>query len=396
MNADRADRIAAALDTFRIELPSWGFANTGTRFGKFMQPAAATTLEEKFSDAAQVHALTGACPTLALHVRWDLPAGVESTAQVATLAQRFGIAAGSINPNLFEEQHYKFGSFGNPDAAVRGHARAHGIESVEIGRRLGSRDVTFWFADGSNYPGTANFRQRRRWFEESLTAVHAKLAADQRMLVEYKPFEPAFYHTDIADWGMALLHARAAGPQARVLVDTGHHYLSQNIEQIVAWLLMEGMLGGFHFNDRRYADDDLTIGSIDPYQVFRIFHEIRSFEAETGAAADIAYMIDQSHNLKGKIEAMIQTVAVAQELYAKAALVDHAALAGAQSTSDLIAAESILQDAFATDVRPAVREWRTARGRPADPMDAFRQSGYLERITNDRAARNAAASSSYA
>ena len=396
MNADRADRIAAALDTFRIELPSWGFANTGTRFGKFMQPAAATTLEEKFSDAAQVHALTGACPTLALHVRWDLPAGVESTAQVATLAQRFGIAAGSINPNLFEEQHYKFGSFGNPDAAVRGYARAHGIESVEIGRRLGSRDVTFWFADGSNYPGTANIRQRRRWFEESLTAVHAKLAADQRMLVEYKPFEPAFYHTDIADWGMALLLARAAGPQARVLVDTGHHYLSQNIEQIVAWLLMEGMLGGFHFNDRRYADDDLTIGSIDPYQVFRIFHEIRSFEAETGAAADIAYMIDQSHNLKGKIEAMIQTVAVAQELYAKAALVDHTALAVAQSKTDLIAAESILQDAFATDVRPAVREWRTAQDRPADPMDAFRQSGYLERITNDRAARNAAASSSYA
>ena len=396
MNADRADRIAAALDTFRIELPSWGFANTGTRFGKFMQPAAATTLEEKFSDAAQVHALTGACPTLALHVRWDLPAGVDSTAQVATLAQRFGIAAGSINPNLFEEQHYKFGSFGNPDAAVRGHARAHGIESVEIGRRLGSRDVTFWFADGSNYPGTANIRQRRRWFEESLAAVHAKLAADQRMLVEYKPFEPAFYHTDIADWGMALLLARAAGPQARVLVDTGHHYLSQNIEQIVAWLLMEGMLGGFHFNDRRYADDDLTIGSIDPYQVFRIFHEIRSFEAETGAAADIAYMIDQSHNLKGKIEAMIQTVAVAQELYAKAALVDHAALAIAQSKTDLIAAESILQDAFATDVRPTVREWRTVHGRPADPMDAFRQSGYLERITSDRAARNAAASSSYA
>ena len=396
MNADRADRIAAALDTFRIELPSWGFANTGTRFGKFMQPAAATTLEEKFSDAAQVHALTGACPTLALHVRWDLPAGVESTAQVATLAQHFGIAAGSINPNLFEEQHYKFGSFGNPDAAVRGYARAHGIESVEIGRRLGSRDVTFWFADGSNYPGTANIRQRRRWFEESLTAVHATLAADQRMLVEYKPFEPAFYHTDIADWGMALLLARAAGPQARVLVDTGHHYLSQNIEQIVAWLLMEGMLGGFHFNDRRYADDDLTIGSIDPYQVFRIFHEIRSFEAETGAAADIAYMIDQSHNLKGKIEAMIQTVAVAQELYAKAALVDHAALAVAQSKTDLIAAESILQDAFATDVRPAVREWRTAQGRPADPMDAFRQSGYLEQITSDRAARNAAASSSYA
>jgi L-rhamnose isomerase/sugar isomerase len=396
MNADRANRIFAALDAFRIELPSWGFANTGTRFGKFMQPAAATTLEEKFSDAAQVHALTGACPTLALHVRWDLPAGVASAAQVASLAQRFGIAAGSINPNLFEEQQYKFGSFGNPDAAVRERARAHAIESVEAGRRLGSRDVSFWFADGSNYPGTANIRQRRQWFDQALAAVHATLSGNQRMLIEYKPFEPAFYHTDIADWGMALLFARAAGPRARVLVDTGHHYLSQNIEQIVAWLLMEGMLGGFHFNDRRYADDDLTIGSIDPYQVFRIFREIRGFEWDTGRTADIAYMIDQSHNLKGKIEAMIQTVVVAQELYAKAALVDDAALSAAQSKTDLIGAESILQDAFATDVRPAIREWRAARGLPADPMDAFRQSGYLDRITSDRAARNAAANSSYA
>jgi L-rhamnose isomerase / sugar isomerase len=396
MTTDRANRISAALDTFRIELPSWGFANTGTRFGKFMQPAAATTLEEKFSDAAQVHTLTGACPTLALHVRWDLPAGVDSAPEVTALAQRFRIAVGSINPNLFEDQQYKFGSFGNPDRAVRDRARAHAFESVDVGRRLGSRDVSFWFADGSNYPGTANIRHRRRWFEEALGAVHARLGADQRMLVEYKPFEPAFYHTDIADWGMALLLARAAGPRARVLVDTGHHYLSQNIEQIVAWLLMEGMLGGFHFNDRRYADDDLTIGSIDPYQVFRIFHEIRTFECEMGGPADIAYMIDQSHNLKGKIEAMIQTVTVAQELYAKAALVDEAALADAQNRTDLVAAESLLQDAFATDVRPAIREWRSARGLPANPMDAFRQSGYLERITSDRAARNAAANSSYA
>jgi len=216
------------------------------------------------------------------------------------------------------------------------------------------------------------------------------------MLVEYKPFEPAFYHTDIADWGMALLFARAAGPQARVLVDTGHHYLSQNIEQIVAWLLAEEMLGGFHFNDRRYADDDLTIGSIDPYQVFRIFHEILFFEWETGTRADVAYMIDQSHNLKGKIEAMIQTVTVAQELYAKASLVDHQALAAAQARCDIVAAESLLQDAFATDVRPAIRDWRTAQRLPADPMDAFRQSGYLERITAERAGRAEAASSSYA
>jgi len=216
------------------------------------------------------------------------------------------------------------------------------------------------------------------------------------MLVEYKPFEPAFYHTDIADWGMALQYAREAGPNARVLVDTGHHYQAQNIEQIVAWLLDLGMLGGFHFNDRRYADDDLTMGSIDPYQVFRIFHEIRYFEWESGKTADIAYMIDQSHNLKGKIEAMIQTVTTAMELYAKAALVDHEKLAGLQTKCALVDAEECLKTAFATDVRPVIREWAESKGLPADPMDAFRQSGYLERITADRRQRNAAAVSSYA
>jgi L-rhamnose isomerase/sugar isomerase len=390
-----SDRIARALDSFRIELPSWGFANTGTRFGKFLQPAAAATIEEKFSDAGEVHRLTGACPTLALHVLWDCPDGLRSVAGVKALADRYGVRPGSINPNVFEEQQYKFGSFGNPDAAVRAVAVKHARDSVAIAASLGSRDITLWFADGSNYPGTANIRQRKRWFEEGLREVHAGLDSSQRMLVEYKPFEPAFYHTDIADWGMALLLARTAGPQARVLVDTGHHYQSQNIEQIVAWLLAEGMLGGFHFNDRRYADDDLTLGSIDPYQVFRIFHEIRFFEWETGARADIAYMIDQSHNLKGKIEAMIQTVMMAQELYAKAALVDHAALALAQTRCDLVAAESLLQAAFATDVRPAIADWRAANKLPANPMTAFRESGYLDRITADRG-RRASAATSYA
>jgi L-rhamnose isomerase/sugar isomerase len=392
----KTDRIVGALDTFRIELPSWGFANTGTRFGKFLQPAAATTIEEKLNDAGQVHALTGVCPTVALHVLWDFPRGVDSAADVAAMASQAGVQAGAINPNVFQDQIYKFGSFGNPDESVRQHALRHMLDSVQIAKQLKSRDVSLWFADGSNYPGMSNIRKRKRWFEDCLQAVHQELASDQRMLVEYKPFEPAFYHTDIADWGMALLLARAAGPQARVLVDTGHHYLSQNIEQIVAWLLSEDMLGGFHFNDRRYADDDLTIGSIDPYQVFRIFHEILFFEWETDARADIAYMIDQSHNLKGKIEAMIQTVTVAQELYAKAALVDHAALADAQTRTDIVAAESLLQDAFATDVRPVIRDWRKARGLPIDPMEAFRQSGYLERVTADRAGRAAAASSSYA
>jgi L-rhamnose isomerase / sugar isomerase len=396
MTSAQTDRIARALDTFSIELPSWGFANTGTRFGKYLQAAAATTTDEKLSDAGHVHALTGVCPTVALHVLWDFPNGVASAADVARSAAAHGVRAGSINPNLFQDQHYKHGSFGNPDAAVRAAALQHTKDSIEIARQLGSRDVSMWFADGSNYPGTANIRKRKAWFEQGLRAAHDQLGPEQRLLVEYKPFEPAFYHTDIADWGMALLLARTAGPRARVLVDTGHHYAAQNIEQIVAWLLSEGMLGGFHFNDRRYADDDLTLGSIDPYQVFRIFHEILYFEWESGTRADIAYMIDQSHNLKGKIEAMIQTVAMAQELFAKAALVAHDALAAAQSRADLVAAESLLQDAFATDVRPAIRDWRASKGLPADPMRAFREDGYLERITAQRAERNAAGVSSYA
>jgi L-rhamnose isomerase/sugar isomerase len=396
MDETTTGKVYAALETFRIELPSWGFANTGTRFGKFIQAAAATTTEEKFSDAGQVHLLTGVCPTIALHVLWDCPQGVHSAGEIRTFADRYGVAPGAINPNLFQDQEYKFGSFANPDLAIRQRALKHAKDSIEIATRLHSRDISFWFADGSNYPGTANIRQRRRWFEEALQESHRALAPEQRMLIEYKPFEPAFYHTDIADWGMALLLARAAGPQAKVLVDTGHHYAAQNIEQIVAWLLSEGMLGGFHFNDRRYGDDDLTLGSIDPYQVFRIFHEIHFFEHETGARADIAYMVDQSHNLKGKIEAMIQTVTMAQQLFAKAALVDIAKLATAQRSCDLVRAESLLQDAFATDVRPAIQDWRQSKGLPKDPMEAFRQSGYLERIIKERAAKNSLNISSYA
>jgi L-rhamnose isomerase / sugar isomerase len=390
------DKVFHALEAFRIELPSWGFADTGTRFGKYPQPAAASTVGEKIADAAEVHKLTGVCPAIALHVQWDFAHGCDSTAEVGSLAERHGVRPGSINPNLFQNPEYKHGSFGNPDGAVREMAIAHSKDSVAIAKRLGSRDISFWFADGSNYPGTANIRERKRWFEQGLRRIHDELSAEQRILVEYKPFEPAFYHTDIADWGMAMHLARAAGAQAKVLVDTGHHYTSQNIEQIVAWLLSENMLGGFHFNDRRYADDDLTLGSIDPYQAFRIFHEIGFFEWQTGARADIAYMIDQSHNLKGKIEAMIQTVTMAQELFAKAALVDYPRLAQAQAGSHLVRAEACLQDAFATDVRPAIREWRASKGLARDPMEAFRESGYLDRITRERAGRKVPNTSAYA
>ena len=394
-NVDQAsEKVWKALDEFRIELPSWGFSNTGTRFGKFVQAAAATTVGEKFADAGQVNALTGASPTVALHVLWDLPGGRADLPAIQSLEKKYGIRAGSINPNLFQSQEYKFGSIANPSAEIRQMALDHLLDSVEISRELKSRDVSLWIADGSNYPGTQSMRNRIAWMEEALSATHAALADDQRMLVEYKPFEPCFYHTDIADWGMALELARRSGPKAKVLVDTGHHYQGTNIEQIVAWLLHLGALGGFHFNDRKYADDDLTLGSIDPYQVFRIFHEILS--TDPAGRSSIAFMIDQSHNLKGKMEAMVQTVATAQELYAKAALIDRERLAALQQSCSLVEAEECFRDAFWQDVRPLVREWRKARGLPEDPLKALAESGYVEPITRERATRNAGAVASYA
>jgi L-rhamnose isomerase / sugar isomerase len=382
------DYAVEALDQFRIEIPSWGFANTGTRFGKFVQAAAASTIEEKFADAGEVNRLTGATPTLALHVLWDLPGGgAHDVAQVRLLEKRYGVRAGSINPNLFQDQEYKYGSLCNPSAEVRAQALGHVVRSIELGQQLGSRDVSLWLADGSNYPGTQSIRKRIGWLEDALRAAHAHLGPEQRLLVEYKPFEPAFYHTDIADWGMALHLAREAGPQARVLVDTGHHYTTQNIEQIVAWLLHTDMLGGFHFNDRRYADDDLTLGSIDPYQVFRIFHEIHA-AATDELDLDIAFMIDQSHNLKGKMEAMVQTVVTAQEIWVKAALVDREKLSVLQNSCELVQAEETFRGAFWRDVRPMVAAWREMRGMPADPQAALRESGYVERITRERGSRN--------
>ena len=380
------DQAVQALDSFQIEIPSWGFANTGTRFGKFVQAGAATTLEEKFADAAEVKRLTGATPTLALHVLWDLPDGIRDVPEVQNLERQFGIRAGSINPNLFQDQEYKYGSLCNPSEEVRALAVAHMLDSIEIAKRLKSRDVSLWLPDGSNYPGTQSIRKRIAWLESALRTAHDHLAPDQILLIEYKPFEPAFYHTDIADWGMSSHLAREAGSQARVLVNTGHHYSTQNIEQIVAWLLHTGMLGGFHFNDRRYADDDLTLGSIDPYQIFRIFHELHSALSE-GLPHAVAFMIDQSHNLKGKIEATVQTVVTAQELWLKAALVDREELARLQDSCDLVAAEELFRGAFWRDVRPLCAEWRKARGLPVSPLEALREGGYVERISLQRGGR---------
>jgi L-rhamnose isomerase/sugar isomerase len=386
------DRAVQALDAFQIEIPSWGFANTGTRFGKFVQPAAASTLEEKFADAAEVNRLTGVTPTIALHVLWDLPHGISDVSELKGLEKQFGIRAGSINPNLFQDQQYKFGSLCNPDSGIRRLAVDHVLDSIEIAKATGSRDISLWLPDGSNYPGSQSMRQRIVWLEDALRTAHAHLAPDQRLLVEYKPFEPAFYHTDIGDWGMASHLSRTAGPQARVLVDTGHHYNAQNIEQIVAWLLHTGLLGGFHFNDRRYADDDLTLGSIDPYQVFRIFHELIGATSDNPLDA-IAFMIDQSHNLKGKIEATVQTVVTAQELWLKASLVDREQLAVHQQSCDIIAAEELFRGAFWTDVRPLAAAWREAHGLPVDPLAALREGGYVERIAKERGNRHSAVSS---
>lgn len=383
------------LGRFEIETPSWGYADTGTRFGKFRQGAAATNTEEKLADAAEVHRYTGCCPSVAVHVLWDFPKDVHPS-EVAQTAERLGVRIGAINPNVFQDQCYKYGSLANRDPEIRQRALRHILDSIAIGTQVGSRVLSLWFADGTNYPGQASIRARKRWFQEALREVHAALPPDMTMLIEYKPFEPAFYHTDIADWGMACTFARHAGSQARVLVDTGHHLPGCNIEQIVAFLIDEQMLGGFHFNDRKYADDDLTMGSIDPYQLFRVFHEIVSAETELDGDLEIAYMVDQSHNLKPKIEAMIQTVMTAQEHFAKALLVDQQALAQAQQREDLVLAERIVQDAYLTDVRPLLAEYRQARKLPPDPLQAFRASGYAERVARERGPRKPETADGYA
>ncbi len=389
------EKLMKRLKAFAVETPSWGYADTGTRFGRFHQPAAARTIEEKLQDAAQVHKLTGACPSVAVHVLWDFPKGFDP--KVVEYARKLGVRIGSINPNLFQAQAYKFGSFGNPDPKIRKQAIDHCLEAVRIGKAVKSPHLSLWFADGTNYPGQDVIRARKQRFTEALQKVHKALPKSMTMLLEYKPFEPAFYHTDIADWGMAFLLARAAGPQARVLVDIGHHYQGQNIEQIVAWLIDEEMLGGLHFNDRKYADDDLTTGSIDPYQVFRIFNEIVTAEEERGEVLNIAYMVDQSHNLKPKIEAMIQTVTTCHEMFARALLVDRKRLRDAQARCDIVTAEEVLRTAFFADTRPLIGYLRQQSGMEADALAAHRASGYEARVAKERAARHGAPSdASYA
>ena len=365
------------LGRLGLETPSWGYGNSGTRFHVYPWPGAARDVYERVADAALVHRLTGCCPSVALHIPWD---AVADYADLRRYAEEQGVRLGAINPNLFGDDDYRLGSLCNPDPEVRAKAVAHCRDCIEIAREVGSEVISLWLADGTNYPGQDDLRDRHARLLSGLEELYTVLPAGMRLLVEYKFFEPAFYSTDLPDWGTAALACRRLGPQAQVLVDTGHHPQGTNIEQIVAVLLSEGLLGGFHFNNRKYADDDLIVGSIDPFELFRIMFEI----AREPNTDDIAFMIDQSHNVEGKIDAMIQSVVNIQTAYAKALLVDDERLAAAQRTGDVLRAHRVLLEAFETDVRPLLAQLREELGIDPDPVEAFRSGGYGERLAQER------------
>jgi L-rhamnose isomerase/sugar isomerase len=374
MNDDAA---LARLASLEIETPSWGYGNAGTRFHVYPWPGAARTVWERIDDAALVHRLTGCCPSVAVHIPWDR---VEDWSTLGDYAVEHGIRIGAINPNLFGDDAYRLGSLCHPDASVRRQALDHCLECVEIARQLGSTILSLWLADGTNYPGQDELRSRHARLLAGLEEFYAALAPDQQLLLEYKFFEPAFYNTDVPDWGTAALICRRLGRQAQVLVDTGHHPQGTNIEQIVALLVAEGLLGGFHFNNRKYADDDLIVGSIDPFELFRIMREIAVAHAESSTA----FMIDQSHNVEGKIDAMLQSVMNIQAAYAKALLVDETRLASAQEQGDVLGAHRVLLEAFETDVRPLLARWRADQALDPDPVRAFREGGHAEQRARER------------
>lgn len=370
--------VKTALKTQAVETPSWAYGNSGTRFKVFAQPGVPRNPREKLDDAAQVHAFTGAAPTVALHIPWDK---VDDYGALAKYAQERGLKLGAINSNTFQDDDYRLGSICHPDAAVRRKALDHLLECVDIMDATGSKDLKLWFADGTNYPGQDDIRERQDRLAEGLTQVYERLGNDQRMLLEYKFFEPAFYMTDVPDWGTAYAHCLKLGPKAQVVVDTGHHAPGTNIEFIVATLLREGKLGAFDFNSRFYADDDLMVGAADPFQLFRIMYEVIR---GGGFTPDVAFMLDQCHNIEAKIPAIIRSVMNVQEATAKALLVDGAALADAQRTGDVLAANAVIMDAYNTDVRPLLGEVREELGLDADPVSAYRRSGWGEKIAAER------------
>jgi L-rhamnose isomerase / sugar isomerase len=379
-------RIVAALSSQRIELPSWAFGNSGTRFKVFAQRGVPRGPHEKIADAAQVHKFTGVAPTIALHIPWDK---VDDYPELARHARDSGVALGTINSNTFQDDDYMLGSVCHPQARVRRKAIDHLLECIDIMDATNSRDLKLWFADGTNYPGQDDIRSRQDRLAEALAIVYDRLGADQRMVLEYKLFEPSFYTMDVPDWGTAFAHCLALGPKALVVVDTGHHAPGTNIEFIVAVLLRAEKLGAFDFNSRFYADDDLMVGSADPFQLFRIMHEVVKAGA-LAPEAGVAFMLDQCHNIEPKIPGQIRSVMNVQEATAKALMVDQAALETAQREGDVLGANAVLMDAFATDVRPLLAEVREGLGLDPDPMGAFARSGYAERIATERVGGQAA------
>ncbi len=368
------------LDQLSIEVPSWAYGNSGTRFKVFAQQGVPRDPFEKVSDAAVVARLTAGVGSVALHIPWDR---VDDYGLLAKHAAAEGIAIGTINANTFQDDDYMLGSVCHPDARVRDKAIAHLLECVDIMDETGSRDLKLWFADGTNYPGQDDIRARQDRLADALAAVYQRLGADQRMVLEYKFFEPAFYATDVPDWGVSYAHCLKLGPKAKVVVDTGHHAPGTNIEFIVAFLLREGMLGAFDFNSRFYADDDLIVGASDPFQLFRIMHEVVKAEA-IARGGDVSFVLDQCHNIEPKIPGQIRSILNVQEAVTKALLVDQAELGRMQAAGDVLGANAVLMDAYDTDVRPLLRGWREARGIDPDPLRAYAASGYAERIAAER------------
>jgi L-rhamnose isomerase / sugar isomerase len=364
-----------------IELPSWAFGNSGTRFKVFGTPGTPRTVQEKLADAAKVNGLTGLAPKVALHIPWDK---VEDYGALRDYAADLGVALGTINSNTFQDDIYKFGSLTHVDESVRRKAIDHHFECIEIMNQTGSRDLKIWLADGTNYAGQGDLRGRQDRLAESLAQIYERIGPDQRLVLEYKFFEPAFYHTDVPDWGTSYAHCAALGERAVVCLDTGHHAPGTNIEFIVVQLLRLGKLGSFDFNSSYYADDDLIVGSADPFQLFRILYEVVR-GGGYGPDSEVAFMLDQCHNVEPKIPGQIRSVLNVQEMTARALLVDREALEVAQEAHDVLGANAILMDAFYTDVRPALAEWREARGLPADPMNAYAESGYQSKIEKERA-----------
>ena len=374
------DSITPLLAEQAIELPSWAFGNSGTRFKVFSQAGVPRTPEEKIADAAQVHKVTGLAPKVAIHIPWDM---VDDYAALGRYAEDQGVTLGTVNSNTFQDDDYKLGSVTHSNPRIRQKAIDHHFDCIDVMNETGSRDLKIWLADGTNYPGQDNIRARQDRLADSLQKIYARIGDDQRLVLEYKFFEPAFYHTDVPDWGTSYAQVSALGDKAFVCLDTGHHAPGTNIEFIVAQLLRLGKLGSFDFNSRFYADDDLIVGAADPFQLFRILYEVIR-GGGYGKSSGVAFMLDQCHNIEEKIPGQIRSVLTVQEMTARALLVDADALAAAQASGDVLAANGILMDAFYTDVRPLLADWREQRGLPRDPITAYQASGYREQIVSDR------------